>query len=115
MLYWLTVLLSLQLAGEFAVTALNLPVPGPVVGMVLLFFLLWRHNSVPEDLSQVGAGLLSHLSLLFVPAGVGIMAHFSLLSGEWRVLAIALVTSTLLSIATTASVMVAIKRWLKVT
>lgn len=113
MLLWITTLLGFQLVGELIVTAVGLPMPGPVVGMALLFLFLIFHKSVPENLSSVAGGLLSNLSLLFVPAGVGIMAHFDVLAVEWKVLTISLVASTLLSIATTASVMVAIKRWTK--
>jgi holin-like protein len=112
MLFWLTALLCFQLAGEFLVLALGLSVPGPVAGMAMLFAFLVFRKAVPDELSTVGGALLSHLSLLFVPAGVGIMAHFDVLQAEWHVIAVALVVSTLLSIATTASMMVAIKRWI---
>jgi holin-like protein len=112
MLMWFTVLLCFQLAGELTVAALGLPMPGPVIGMSMLFVFLAIRRAVPEPLSAVGSNLLSHLSLLFVPAGVGIMAHFNVLEAEWPVLIVALVASTLLAIATTAGVMMALKRWM---
>ena len=75
-LYGITWLLIFQLVGESLAIVLNLPVPGPVIGMMLLFAaLLWRGRS-SEALDEVSDGLLSHLSLLFVPAGVGIMVYF---------------------------------------
>lgn len=110
MLNYLTLIFSCQLAGEMMVTALRIPLPGPVLGMVLLFvFLLWK-GDVPQELTRVGDALLSNLSLLFVPAGVGVMAHFTLLRQDWFPLSVAIVGSTLVTIAVTAGAMVAINR-----
>jgi putative effector of murein hydrolase LrgA (UPF0299 family) len=108
---WFTFILVCQLAGELFVTALGLPFPGPVAGMALLFVFLLARGEVPADLGRTGDALLSNLSLLFVPAGVGIMAHFSLLKAEWPALSVALIGSTLATIAVTAALMVALKRW----
>ena len=110
MLNALTLIFSCQLVGELVVTALHLSLPGPVLGMILLFALLaWRGGISPE-LAAVGDGLLSNLSLLFVPAGVGVMVHFSLLRQDWLPLAAAIVGSTLATISVTAGAMVMIKR-----
>jgi putative effector of murein hydrolase LrgA (UPF0299 family) len=110
MLNYLTLIFSCQLAGEMMVTALRIPLPGPVLGMVLLFvFLLWK-GDVPQELARVGDALLSNLSLLFVPAGVGVMAHFTLLRQDWVPLSVAIIGSTLVTIAVTAGAMVTINR-----
>ena len=101
-----TLILCCQLLGELAVSALALPLPGPVVGMLLLFCLLVIRGFVPDGLGKVSDALLSSLSLLFVPAGVGVMLHFELLGAELIPLSVALVVSTLLTIAVTALVMV---------
>ena len=105
MLAAITVLLVFQLIGEIAVVAFGLPVPGPVVGMALLFVSLILRGSVTDDLGSTASGLLRHLSLLFVPAGVGVMAHLSRLADEWLPITVSLVLSTLLTIAVTAIVM----------
>jgi len=105
MLAALTVLLVYQLVGEVAVVAFRLPVPGPVVGMALLFVSLILRGTVSEDLRNTANGLLRHLSLLFVPAGVGVMAHLHRLTNEWLPISVSLVFSTLLTIAVTAIVM----------
>ena len=110
MLGWFTVILSCQLAGELFVSVLDLPFPGPVAGMALLFAILVAKGSVPLALSQTGDALLSNLSLLFVPAGVGIMAHFALLAADWPALSVAVVASTCITVAATAGLMVALKR-----
>jgi holin-like protein len=105
MVDWITVLFLCQLAGEALSAILHLPAPGPVVGMTLLFaFLMWN-GGVPDELGKVADGLLSNLSLLFVPAGAGVMLHFRLLSGDWLPLSAALIASTLLTIAVTALIM----------
>ncbi len=107
----LAVLLVFQLLGEIAVRWSGAPAPGPVVGMVLLFLvLLWRGN-LPDSLRATAGTLLSHLSLLFIPAGVGIMQYGALLAEEWLAIAAALVLSTLITVAVSALVMKAIIRW----
>jgi holin-like protein len=105
MLGALTVLLVYQLVGEVLVQLTGLPVPGPVVGMLLLFITLVARKGVPDVLRGTSQQLLSHLSLLFVPAGVGVMLHFDRLGNEWLALSAALVASTVLTIAVTALVM----------
>ena len=106
MLEYFTLILVCQLIGEFAVTTMDVPFPGPVVGMVLLFVFLSFKGAVPEPLGQVSSALLNNLSLLFVPAGVGVMVHFELLAPEIWPLSMALVVSTLLTVVVTALVMV---------
>jgi putative effector of murein hydrolase LrgA (UPF0299 family) len=106
MLEYFTLILACQLVGEFVVTTLDIPFPGPVVGMVLMFLFLLIKGSVPEQLGIVSTTLLNNLSLLFVPAGVGVMVHFKLLGTDVWPISIALVVSTLLTVAVTALVMV---------
>ena len=111
MLEYLTLILTCQLLGEFTVSAAGLPLPGPVAGMLLLFTFLTIRGSVPEDLTTVASSLLNHLSLLFVPAGVGVMAHFELLGTDALPLSIALLVSTVLTIMVTATAMTIINRY----
>lgn len=105
MLESLAVLLLCQLLGEFIVVAANWPVPGPVVGMGLLFVGLMIRGSAPQSLVDTSQGLLGQLSLLFVPAGVGVMTHLTLLGKQWLPLTSSLLVSTLLTIAVTGWVM----------
>ncbi len=104
-------LLLCQLAGELVVRLVGLPVPGPVLGMLLLFLvLLWRKHA-PPDLESTAQGLLQHLSLLFVPAGVGVIAHLARLRGEWLAIIVALVVSTWATLIVTALVFRWASRW----
>ncbi len=104
-LHGITWLLLFQLAGEVLAILFNWPVPGPVIGMMLLFVaLLWRGQS-SDALDEVSDGLLSHLSLLFVPAGVGIMVYFHRIASEWLPIGLTLLFSTVITMVTTAWVM----------
>ena len=105
MLAGLTWLLVYQCIGEILARWTGLPVPGPVIGMVLLFATLAARETVPESLQTTASGLLSHLSLLFVPAGVGVMLHFHRVAEEWLPIVVSLVVSTVLALAVTALVM----------
>lgn len=97
----LTFLLLAQLAGEVLVRAIGVPVPGPVVGLVLLAAILaWR--GIPARLHETALGLLRNLSLLFVPAGVGVMRQADVLANNWLALSAALAVSTLATLAVTA-------------
>ena len=105
MLEYFTLILVCQLIGEFAVTTMDVPFPGPVAGMMFLFVFLLLKGAVPERLSDVSGALLNNLSLLFVPAGVGVMAHLELLGTDVWPLSAALVSSTLFTLVVTALVM----------
>ena len=100
----LTVLLGCQLAGEVAARLFALPVPGPVLGMLLLFLLLIARSRLLEPVRDPALGLLRFLSLLFVPAGVGLMRHFGRLRAEVWAVGTAVVLSTILTIAVSALV-----------
>lgn len=102
MLQALTVLLVLQLIGEIISQFFRLPIPGPVVGMGLFFAALSLPRVQSRQLRQTAQKLLQHLSLLFVPAGVGVMLHVQRVAEEWWPIVAALVLSTVLAVAVTA-------------
>ena len=97
-----TWLLLFQCAGEALVRLASLPVPGPVAGMALLFVVLLVKGRPPEAMSTASEGLAKHLSLLFVPAGVGVMLHVARVADEWMPIVVALGVSTVLAIAAPA-------------
>lgn len=104
MLETLAALLVFQTIGEVLSYALKLPVPGPVLGMILLLALLIARPATVARLRPTSLELLKHLSLLFVPAGVGVMLHIARIGREWLPILVALVASTALAIAVTALV-----------
>ena len=96
-------LLSFLLAGEILVYLTALPLPGAVVGMSLLLgWLLWRGGEPGENLGKAAGGILQFLSLLFVPAGVGIILHLERLQREWPAILGSVLFATLISVAFTA-------------
>ena len=103
----LAILLLLQTCGELFARALHLPFPGPVIGLLLLLPVL-RSAFVQARVGAVADFLLAHLSLLFVPVGVGVMTHLDLVTYHgWR-LVLVIVLSTWIGIVVTAAVL----RWL---
>ena len=103
----LAFLLLLQAAGEALVRALSLPFPGPVAGLVLLLGVLpWR--AVREPVSRTAELLLAHLSLLFVPVGVGVIVHLDLLRHSGLQLLAVIVISTWTGMIVTALVLKAL-------
>jgi holin-like protein len=104
MLTSISALLGCQLTGEIVVRLLDLPIPGPVLGLVIMLAGLALRGGAPDDLRNTANGLLKHLSLLFVPAGVGVMLHFERIGAEWLALIGAVVLSTWATIAVSAVV-----------
>ena len=113
MIRTLAILLLFQSMGEVASFALALPVPGPVIGMALLLVYLALRPAEPDALRGTSLELLRHLSLLFVPAGVGVMVHAGRLADEGLAIAIALVASTAASIVATALATTWTQRWIE--
>lgn len=93
-------LLVLQSIGELLARGLSLPFPGPVIGMVLLLGAL-RWQAVREPVGACADFLLSHLSLLFVPVGVGVMTHLSLVGQYGLRMLVVIVVSTLAGLVVT--------------
>jgi holin-like protein len=102
-------LLALQSLGELLSRGLGLPFPGPVVGMLLLLLAL-RWAVVREPVAACADSLLQHLSLLFVPVGVGVMTHLSIVSEYGGRMLLVLVLSTLVGLGVAALVLRALWR-----
>lgn len=102
----LAILLLCQLLGELLHLALHLPIPGAVLGMLLLALAYGLRRREPsEPMRSTANGLLGILGLLFVPAGVGIVTQTSLLRSAWLPLLAGLVGSTCVTLLVTAGIM----------
>ncbi|WP_110687410.1 CidA/LrgA family protein [Salinicola aestuarinus] len=106
----MSILLGCQFLGELTSRALSLPIPGPVLGMVILLAALLIRGGVPAGLRSMGEGLLKYLTLLFVPAGVGLIEHFDLISREFWTLIITLVVSSAITLLVTSQTLKALTR-----
>ena len=112
-------LLLCQLVGEVLARGLALPAPGPVIGLGLLtvglaIWTRWRPMSDEEiansDVGRAATGLLGSLSLLFVPAGVGVVQYIGLLKEDGVALAASLAVSTIATLLATVGVFLLVKR-----
>ena len=117
MIISLTIILLCQLLGEALTRGLGLPLPGPVLGMVLLLVFLSvrgplakKMHELGKTLDSTGKGLLAHLSLLFIPAGVGVVQRLDVLAEHGPGLAVALVISTFVTLIVTVVTFVVASR-----
>ncbi|HKI50441.1 MAG TPA: CidA/LrgA family protein [Geothermobacteraceae bacterium] len=95
------ILLICQLLGEMIGRSLGLPIPGNVLGMVLLLISLRSGLVRLAWVSEIADLLLGHMSLFFVPAGVGVMTYAALIGKEWLPITVATVVSTFVVMAVT--------------
>lgn len=105
MLPYITVLLVCQLVGEVLVRLSGLPLPGPVVGMVILFLGLVIRGRVPDGLEMVTRTIFANFPLLFVPASVGVMVHFQVIAAEALPIAAGVLVSTVLTLVVSGRLM----------
>jgi holin-like protein len=120
MLLSLGLILLCQLIGEAIARGTGVPVPGPVIGLALCLVLLLARDALirwmPTELRDgtfeaTGRGILSHLSLLFIPAGVGVVQRLDVLGGNALAIAVSVVVSTIVGLAVTAWVFSFVARW----
>ncbi|KRB80205.1 LrgA family protein [Nocardioides sp. Root190] len=111
MIAGLTWLVGFQLVGELIVQVADLPVPGPVVGMLLLFVLLRvRRYDDEGSIVRAGTALLRHLQLFFIPAGVGVVAYLGVLGRDALPIGVALIGSWLLGLVAVGWTAVGLER-----
>ena len=112
-------ILFCQLIGEIFVRALHLPMPGPVIGLVLLLLLLFARDRLGllargplrgEGVERVSRGLLANLSLLFIPAGVGVVQKLDLLAEHGIAIIAILAVSVLVTLLATVATFLAVSR-----
>lgn len=95
-------ILFFQGLGELVSHFAHAPIPGPVVGLILLLAWLFARRAVPADVDLVASALVQHLGLLFVPAAVGVVVFWPQLRSHALAVAAALVVSAVLTIAVSA-------------
>lgn len=110
MLFALAVLLGCQLVGEVVTRGLGLPVPGPVAGLALLLVLFALRPQLVDALRPTTSVILANLSLLFVPAGVGVVSNLDILAEDWLAVSVVLAVSTALSMLAAVGTFLAVRR-----
>ncbi len=108
----LSLILLCQLAGEVFVRGLNLPMPGPVIGLLLLLVLLLARDRFKilargplqqDGVENASQSLLAHLSLLFVPAGVGVVQKLDLIAEHGIAIIVILAASVVVTLVVTVA------------
>lgn len=102
MLFGLVILLACWLAGQTLVTLTGIPLPGNVAGMLILLVVSLARRSVEKRTAETSTHLLSHMGLLFVPAGVGLIEHGDLLASQGLAMFVVLGLSVIITLAVTA-------------
>jgi holin-like protein len=102
--------LLFSIVGEAASTLLNLPVPGSIIGMLLLFIALKTKLLKLGQIDLVGKFLLANMTILFLPAGVGIMAHWDAISKYWWQIIVITLVALVVNVAVIGAVSTYIKR-----
>ena len=97
-------------AGEFLVDSLALPIPGAIIGMLLLLLLCILTGAEPKPLRKVAPLLLSHMNLLFLPASVGVVTLVSVVSGQLIYIVITVFASTFLAFAVCGLIFISLSR-----
>ena len=110
MLPGIAVLLTFQLAGEVASRGLGLSVPGPVLGLALLLGAFALSQRLVELVAPTARVLLAHLSLLFVPAGVGVVGHLDRLGADGAAVLAAIAVSTIAAMLAALGAFLAVRR-----
>jgi putative effector of murein hydrolase LrgA (UPF0299 family) len=113
MLVALSLILTCQLAGELLTRGAGLPVPGPVAGLALFLALLAIRPSLIGAIRPTVTVVLANLSLFFVPAGVGVVAHLEILSADWIAILAVLVGSTVLAMLAAVGTFLAVLKVLE--
>jgi holin-like protein len=97
-------LILLQLIGESIVQVSGLPVPGAIIGLILLYaILIWR-GEVSDEMSRTSSFLLQNLGVLFVPAGVGVIAYLPMIATQWWIILLVLFVSVCATVTVTGLV-----------
>jgi len=108
----LSLILLCQLAGEVLVRGIGLPVPGPVIGLLLLLVLLLARDRFKilargplqqDGVENASRNLLAHLSLLFVPAGVGVVQKLDLIAEHGITIIVILAVSVVVTLVVTVA------------
>jgi holin-like protein len=107
----LIIILSFYMCGELIVAILGTAFPGSVVGMLLLLALLHLGWVKIDDIRLVSSLLLSYMPLFFIPAGVSVMASYTLMEGfYWQIILITMVSTLVVMVVTAKSVQYFVKR-----
>ena len=100
----LLIILSINFLGEFLSNFLSLPLPGSIVGMLILLILLFTQLLKPDDIAETADFLLNNMAFFFIPAGVGVLVSYTFLSGSYFESVASILLSTVVVMLVTGGV-----------
>ena len=103
-MYAIFLLILLQLIGESIVQVSGLPIPGAIIGLILLYAILVWRGEIHDEMSRTSGFLLQNLGVLFVPAGVGVIAYLPMIAAQWWIILLVLLVSVCATVAVTGLV-----------
>lgn len=104
------IILGIYLLGELLASSLNLPIPGNILGMIILFILLCTNIVKVDNINTITNFLLDHLAFFFIPAGVGLMSSIGIIKSTWLQLLIVCLSTTTIIIASTGIIVQAMSK-----
>lgn len=104
------IILGIYLLGELISSVLSLPIPGNILGMIILLALLCTKIIKLEQIETVSNFLLDHLAFFFIPAGVGLMSSVGIIKDTWLKLIIVCILTTIIIIGVTGTIVQLIKK-----
>ena len=96
--FQLLLIFGFSFVGDTLSNSLHLPVPGSILGMIFLFLALQFKVLKFTDVDEVGSFLINNMTILFLPAGVGIMAKWSLISDFWWQIALIVLLALIVNV-----------------
>ena len=96
--FQLLIIFGFSFVGDTLSNSLHLPVPGSILGMIFLFLALQFKVLKFTDVDEVGSFLINNMTILFLPAGVGIMAKWSLISDFWWQIALIVLLALIVNV-----------------
>lgn len=103
MLFAIAALLLFQLAGGVIAQWLEIPLPGPLLGMALMLLALCGLGRLPAALRRTSNHLLTHLMLLFIPSIVAIMTQAEYIAAQWLPFIAACIGGAAITVVVTAA------------
>ena len=104
------IIFGIYILGELLSSVLHLPIPGNILGMVILFILLCTKVVKVDNISNVTSFLLDHLSFFFIPAGVGLMTSIGIIKSTWWQILIVCISTTIIMMGVTGIIVQTILR-----
>ncbi len=95
------IIFTIYLIGDIFSKGFNLPIPGNILGMILLLFLLCTKIIKVSQIENISNFLLDHLAFFFIPAGVELMNSFGIIKDTWlKLILVCIITTSIVIVST---------------